>query len=174
MEIVGIGLLVLQRVYKFLLLYRDTSYKGKKHDNGGNMKILDLLNSAPIVQQLMDRKMPAKLAYGLAKNFRMITQDLEDYDKARIKILQDNWVLNPETKKFDIPDEDQEKWRLLHSELLEGESAYQPFIVDLALTESIEMTPGEFSALWFIFDGDDPGPATVVPAGKKSRPRAEK
>ena len=31
------------------------------------MKIVDLLNAQPVVQALTDRKMPAKLAYGLAK-----------------------------------------------------------------------------------------------------------
>lgn len=138
------------------------------------MKIVDLLNAQPVVQSLNDRKMPAKLAYGLAKNFRMITQDLEDYDKARLKLLQDNWELDQETNKYKIPDEDQEKWKALHNELLEAETDYQPFKLDLALTESIEMTPGEFAALWFIFDGDDASSAAAIPAGKKSRHRAEK
>ena len=66
------------------------------------MKIVDLLNAQPVIQSLTDRKMPAKLAYGLAKNSRMITQDLEDYDKARLKLLQDNWELDPETNKYKI------------------------------------------------------------------------
>jgi len=116
------------------------------------MKILDLLNAQPVIQQLQNSKMPAKLAYGLAKNFRMIGQELEDYDKARLKILQDNWTLNEETTKFDIPDEDQKKWQDLHKELLDTEIDYKPYKLDLALTESIEMTPAEFSALWFVFD----------------------
>jgi hypothetical protein len=137
------------------------------------MKIVDLLNAQPVVQALTDRKMPAKLAYGLAKNFRMISQDLEDYDKARLKLLQDNWELDPETNKYKIPDEDQEKWRALHTELLEADTDYQPFKLDLALTETIEMTPGEFAALWFIFAGDDASPAATIPAGKKSRNKAE-
>src|SRR5512136_1109055 len=116
---------------------------------------VDLLNAQPVVKDLTDRKMPAKLAYGLAKNFRMITQDLEDYDKARLKLLEDNWELDPETNKFKIPDEDQKKWQDLHAELLQAEAGYQPYKIDLALTESIEMTPGELLALWFIFDNAD-------------------
>ncbi len=136
------------------------------------MKIIDLLNAQPALQSLIDRRMPGKLAYGLAKNFRMITQELEDYDKGRIKILQDNWVLNSKTNKYDIPDEDQEKWKNLHNELLQTETEYQPFKLDLALTESVEMTPGEFSALWFIFDGDGDGSAPTTL--KKVRPRTKK
>ena len=138
------------------------------------MKIVDLLNAQPVVQALTERKMPARLAYGLAKNFRIITQDLEDYDKARIKLLQDNWELDPETNKYMIPDEDQEKWKALHTELLEAETDYQPFKLDLALTESIEMTPREFASLWFIFDGDETNPAAAIPAGKKFRNKVEK
>jgi len=40
------------------------------------MKIVDLLNASPILNQLMDRKMPAKLAYALVKNARLINQEL--------------------------------------------------------------------------------------------------
>jgi hypothetical protein len=138
------------------------------------MKIIDLLDAQPVVKGLMDRKMPARLAYALAKNFRMISQDLEDYDKARLKLLQDNWTLDPETNKYKIPDEDQEKWRTLHKELLDSEAGYQPYKIDLALTESIEMTPGEFAALWFIFDGDDASPVAEIPDGRKFRHKAEK
>jgi hypothetical protein len=116
------------------------------------MKILDLLNAQPVIQELQNKIMPSKLAYGLAKNFRIIGQELEDYDKARLKILRDNWTINEETNKFDIPDEDQKKWQDLHKELLDTEIDYKPYKLDLALTESIEMTPVEFSALWFIFD----------------------
>src|SRR4030067_2389985 len=114
------------------------------------MKIVDLLNAQPVVQALTDRRMPAKLAYGLAKNFRMISQDLEDYDKARISILQAHWKLDPKTNQYRISDKDQEKWKALHTELIEAEAGYQPFKVDIALTESIEMTPGGLIALWFI------------------------
>lgn len=127
------------------------------------MKIIELLNAQPVIQGLMDRKMPAKLAYALAKNFRMIGQDLEDYDKARLKLLQDNWVLDPKTNRYDIPDDDQKKWQDLHNELLEAEPGYQPYKIELALTESVEMTPGEFNSLWFIFDGDGQDPAAAAP-----------
>ena len=126
------------------------------------MKIIDLLNAQPIIQQLVDRKMPAKLAYGLAKNFRLITQDLEDYDKARLSILQANWKEDKKTNKFNIPEKDQEKWEAMHKELIEAEAGYQPYIVNLALIEKIEMTPGELMTLWFIFDGDGLGPSAEV------------
>ncbi len=128
------------------------------------MKIVNLLNAAPVMQQLMDRKMPARLAYALAKNFRMITQELEDYDKARLSLLVAHWSLDQKTGKYDIPEEDQEKWRKMHEELIQGETEYRPYKIDFALTESIEMTPGEFAALWFIFTGDDLGPADTIPA----------
>lgn len=115
------------------------------------MKILDLLNAQPALQSLMDRKMPSKLAYGFGKNIRLINQELEDYNKARLKMLEDNWPFNQETNKYDIPDEEQEKWKKMHGELVDAECDYQPYKIDLTLTETVEMTPGEFSALWFIF-----------------------
>ncbi len=116
------------------------------------MKIVNLLNAAPVMQQLMDRKMPAPLAYALAKNFRMISQELEDYDKARLSLLAAHWSLDQKTGKYDIPEEDQEKWRKMHEELIQGETGYQPYKVDFTLCENIELTPGEILTVSFIFD----------------------
>jgi hypothetical protein len=131
------------------------------------MRIVELLNAQPVLQQLIDRRMPGKLAYGLAKNIRMISQDLDDYDQARLKILGDNWTLDPKTNNYDIPEDDQKKWENLHNELIMAESNYQPFKIDIALIESIELTPGELITLWFIFDGSD-----LAPAGDPNNPAA--
>jgi hypothetical protein len=98
--------------------------------------------------------MPAKLAYGIAKNFRLIGPELDDYDKARIKLLSDNWKLNKENNNFDIPDEDQSKWKSMHDDLLEMESGFKPYKIDLTFTEQVEWAPVELLSLWFIFEGE--------------------
>jgi len=118
------------------------------------MKLIDLLNAQPLLENLVGRKMPARLAYAIAKNFRLIACELEDYEKARVKLLSDNWKLNEKTNKFDIPDEDQVKWKKMHDELLQTESGYQPYKIDLSYAEQIEWTPAELLSLWFIFEGD--------------------
>lgn len=125
------------------------------------IKLIDLLTAKPILEKLMERKLPAKLAYALAKNFRLIAREIEDYDKARIKLLSDNWKLNAQTDKFDIPDEDQSKWKEIHTELLQTESEYQPYKIDLGYAEQVEWTPAELLSLWFIFEGD--GSADLAP-----------
>jgi len=118
------------------------------------MKVIDLLTAQPVLQNLVGRKMPARLAYAIAKNFRLIAHELEDYDKTRIKLLSDNWKLDERTTNFDIPDKDQAKWKSMHDELLQTESGYQPYKIDLAFAEQVEWTPAELLSLWFIFDGD--------------------
>jgi hypothetical protein len=75
------------------------------------MKIKDLLNAQPAMQQLINRKMPARLAYALAKNTRLINQELEVYDQARLRLLAENWTLDPKTNQYDIPEQDQDKWK---------------------------------------------------------------
>ncbi len=126
------------------------------------MKIVELLNAAPVLKQLTDRKMPAKLAYGLAKNIRLINQELEDYDKARLSLLGAHWTLDQKTGKYDIPDDDQEKWKKMYDELIQGETGYQPYKVDFSLCENIEMTPWEILTLSFIFDNLDLDPPGLV------------
>lgn len=129
------------------------------------MKIIDLLNAQPIMQSLLERKMPARLAYGIAKNFRMIAVELEDYDKTRLKLLSDNWKINEGTGKYDIPDDEKEKWSKLHDDLIQTECTYQPYKIDLALTEQMEWSPAELLVLWFIFQGD--GSSDLAPPNGK-------
>ncbi len=119
------------------------------------MKVVELLNAAPILQRLADQKMPAKLAYALAKNFRMVNQEIEDYDQARISILKANWKIDPGTNQYKVPEDDQPKWKELHNELLLAEANFQPYLIEFSLAESIELTPGEVMALWFLFEAKE-------------------
>ncbi len=128
------------------------------------MKILDLLNAQPVIQEVMNRQMPYKLSYALAKNFRLISADLEDYNKTRLKMLSEHWVLDPKTNKYNIPDEDQSKWSKMHEELVNTESGYIPYKIDLALTQNLNWSPGELLTLWFIFEGE--GASDLAPNQK--------
>ena len=129
------------------------------------MKIIDLINSQPVMQSLIERKMTAKLAYAIAKNFRLITSELEDYDKTRLKLLSDHWELNEKTNSYDVPDEDKEKWKKMHDDLLQTECGYQPYKIDLVLTEQMDWSPAELLSLWFIFQGD--GSSDLAPVSSK-------
>lgn len=129
------------------------------------MKIVDLLNAQPVMQSLLERKMPAKLAYAIAKNFRLISTELDDYNKTRLKLLSDNWQLDSGTDKYDIPDEELSKWKEMHDALLQTECGYQPYKIDLALTEQMDWSPAELLVLWFIFQGD--GSSDLAPPNGK-------
>jgi len=128
------------------------------------MKIIDLLNSQPILQDLVNQRMPAKIAYCVAKNFRLISVELEDYNKTRLKLLSENWTLDPVTNKYDIPDNEQEKWKTIHNELLDSECDYKPFKIDISLIEKLDWSPVELLSLWFIFEGD--GASDLAPLSR--------
>ena len=130
------------------------------------MQIKDLLISQQVIQQFLNRKMPAKearkwskLTYALVKNQRLIEHELETVDKARVKLLAANWTKNEKTNKYDIPDKDQEKWEAMYEELLSGEADFTPYQVPFALIENIEITPGELYAISFIFTDLETDPA---------------
>lgn len=120
------------------------------------VKLLDIVNASQVLPGIASRKMSSKVAYAIGKNIRLISQEYQDYDKARIKILNDHWPYSDKDGKYNIPDEDQKKWHDLHNELLETETDFEPYKIDLSFVEDVEMTPGEFAALWFIFN--DPTP----------------
>ena len=116
------------------------------------MKIIDLLRAQQSIETIMTRKMPGKLAYAFSKNFRLINLELEYYNEARIKLLSDNWPFDGKTQSYSIPEEDKEKWKQIHDELLNSESSYKPYTLDANLVNDIELTPGELFDLWFLFE----------------------
>lgn len=115
------------------------------------VKLLDIVSAYQVLPGIASRKMPTKVSYAIGKNIRLVSQEHQDYDKARIKILEDNWKYNDELGKYDIPDAEQKKWHDLHNELLETEIDFEPYLIEFAQIEDVEITPGEFAALWFIF-----------------------
>lgn len=116
------------------------------------MKITELLESFPTMQQLIGRKLPGKLSYALAKNIKMINSEIEIFDQTRLKLLSENWPLNKDTNKYDVPPEDQEKWQAMYKELAEQEVKIDPYMVDKSIIDGIEgISPAEVMAiLWMI------------------------
>ena len=130
------------------------------------MQIKDLLLAQQVIQQLLNRRMPAKearkwskLTYALVKNQRLIEQELETVDKARVKLLSANWTKDEKTNHYDIPDEDLPKWNAMYEELLSGEADFTPYQVPFALIENIEITPGEMFGISFLFTDAETDPA---------------
>lgn len=101
-------------------------------------------------RELMARKMPAKVAYALAKNIRKIDTELELYSSTRTKLLGDNWKKTEDGTKYDIPPEDEAKWQEMHKELLETEVTLDLHTIDFPQIENLEFTPAEMLALDFM------------------------
>lgn len=118
------------------------------------MKILDLVNAQPALMRLSERKMPAKLAFGIAKNLRLVKQELDDFDATRTNMLSQNWKPNPETGRYDIPPEDTLKWNGMYKELLETEVDFKPYILPASLLAQIDISPDEVLAIQWMLEGE--------------------
>ena len=115
------------------------------------MVIADLLEIRPVLQQLVNQKMPAKLAYALAKNIKQVNAELETFEQTRIKLLADNWPLNEKTQQYDVPEEEKAKWNKMYDELIKAEVKLDPYLVEPDGFDGVELTPGEMMAIsWMI------------------------
>lgn len=115
------------------------------------MKILDLLEAQPVMQRLVSQKMPAKLAYAIAKNIKLVNDELEIFDSTRVKLLAENWEIDENTQQYKIPDEDKPKWKKMYDELISEEVKLDIYMIDASMLEGLEMTPGEVLAIgWML------------------------
>jgi hypothetical protein len=97
--------------------------------------------------------MPAKVAYALAKNIKVVDDELKIFDETRIKLLGENWTLNSETGKYDIPLEEQEKWDSMYIDLVNSEIDVKIYQIDLTSMDGVELTPVEVLTIsWMIKD----------------------
>lgn len=115
------------------------------------MRIIELLESQPTMQRLVTQRMPAKVAYALAKNIKQMNEELKTFDETRVKLLEENWETDPKTSQFKIPPEDQERWNTMYNDLIESEVKIDPYMIKLSLLDSVELTPGEMLAIsWMV------------------------
>jgi hypothetical protein len=115
------------------------------------MRLKNLIEAQPALMRLSSERMPAKLAYAISKNLRLVDQELKDYDKARMALLAD-YPLNKETNRYDIPSEKLEEFNKVHAELIDMEiSDFKPHKIAIETFGNVEVTPGELVVLdWMI------------------------
>lgn len=119
------------------------------------MKIIELLESQSTMQRLVTQKMPAKVAYALARNIKQMNEELKTFDETRVKLLEENWKMDPETSQYKVPPEDQKRWQDMYANLIESEVKIDPYMIKLSLLDSVELTPGEMLAIsWMVTDSD--------------------
>lgn len=116
------------------------------------MLIKDLLIAQPVLQRLNNEKMPAKLAYAMAKNFRLVNQELEDFEKARTKMLEDNFEKSEDGSRFVIPPEREAEAQKMFDELINTEVDLKVYEIPSEwMTDQLMLTPGEAMAIeWLI------------------------
>lgn len=131
--------------------------------------LIDVLNSKPVLEGLLDQKMSGKLAYALTKNIRRIDPELDAIDRARDKILASRWPLNFETQTYEVPDEDKETWRQLYTELLEQPSDVKPYLMPTEWFEDVKISPRELMLIdWLLIPepmpADEPAEESETPS----------
>lgn len=114
------------------------------------VKIREMLGYQATWRELMARKMPAKVAYALAKNVKKIEAELSLYNETRLKLLAENWPKSEDGAKFEIPPEDEEKWAQMLAELVDVEVDLDAHMVDFGAFESVDLSPNEVLALEFM------------------------
>ena len=114
------------------------------------MKIREMLKNQIVWQGLMSRKMPAKVAYAIAKNMQKVDPEIKLYNETRLKLLGENWKMDEDGEKFVIPPADEAKWQAMLDELLDVDVDLAPHMLDFSQLEPVELTPQEILALDFM------------------------
>lgn len=112
------------------------------------MKLSKLINASSIIQPLISMNFPAKVAYRIAKNARLLEQELTHYNEIRIKLLN-TYGIPPEggNGEYSFEEGKRVEFETAYAELIETEVDI-PFL--LSSGEELgntELQPWVFSAL---------------------------
>lgn len=140
------------------------------------MKLVDMINSAHILDSVAHQKMPAKVAYAIGKNLTRMEPDLKGYEMAKNALLDKYGHANKGIGQYEffrrdetgeilkdaegnsiVDIEAQDALNKEHKELIEMEVELIPYKIPLAYLEDpnhpISFTPAEMIALdWLIED----------------------
>ncbi len=93
-------------------------------------------------------RMPAKLAYAIEKNLRMMEPDLKAHEAARLKILE-NAGVKPGEK---LPDDKQEEANAEYQKLIDTEVEFMPYKIRLELFGGLELTADQMGNLFWMVE----------------------
>lgn len=120
-----------------------------------------IVNDANFLGALVQKQLPVKVSYVIAKNVSKIEKELEIYSKERQKLLDKYSVkgekgenLIDENNQFQIADEHLESWNKDLNELLdiEVEIDIHKFNINDLLNFNCEMTPGELMLIDYMIE----------------------
>jgi hypothetical protein len=122
------------------------------------MKISDILNAQPVIADLAQQKLSARLAYAVQKNLRLIEQELKDYEKARLEALtRSGGTPNQETGVYDFTPEQRAAFDAEFRELLETEVLFAPHLISMELLDrdGVKLTPVEMMQIeWLVKESE--------------------
>lgn len=117
------------------------------------MKIGEIVASADALRRVAKEKLPWRVAYVIAINLRRVSDELQAFDAARIKMLEKYGTLNAEKGIYDVPDERKKAFDKDYQDLLDMGSEFVPRLVKLAdLPEDARIDPADIAALLWMFE----------------------
>lgn len=106
--------------------------------------------------QNSDQKFPIKINFYLQKNINTLTAAAREIEQARIAIIQEYGIINPEDNTYKIPAENVEKAQSELSDLLNLEQDIPLHLFSINDFENVEpLTYQQMSALMFMIVDDE-------------------
>lgn len=93
-------------------------------------------------------RMPAKLAYAIEKNERLMEPELQAHEAGRLKILE-NVGVKPGEK---IPEDKEKEANEEYQKLIEMAADFQPYKVTIDIFGNMELDSEQMKALWWMID----------------------
>jgi hypothetical protein len=117
------------------------------------MKLLNFIESKPALQKLSETPIKSgKLSYKIAKNLRLVNQELVDYDKTRESLLNQYGTLSEDKSRYEFEPESGKKFTDEMGKLIDVEVDIPTLKLSEDEVESIEgLTPATWVSLgWMI------------------------
>ena len=96
------------------------------------LKLAEIVESVDGIKELSALKLPAKTAYQIARNMKLINAELDEFNKARSSLITDKYgVRSEDGDSFQVPPKNVEKFTKEMTDLLNMEINLDIYPVEL-------------------------------------------
>ena len=115
------------------------------------VKLIDIYNSVPVMNKILETPMNASLAFQLTRLLKVLNDEMKSIEEQRIKLVEKYGTKNDGEEAVVVSDENKEKFMGEFSELLntDVELNWQPLSVNKV--ETLQLTVNDMARVQFLF-----------------------
>jgi vacuolar-type H+-ATPase subunit I/STV1 len=115
------------------------------------VKLIDIYNSVPVMNKILETPMSASLAFQLNKLLKVLNDEMKSIEEERVKLVEKYGSKDDNSDAVVVSDENKNKFMSEFSELLGTDVTISWEPLSISKVDGLQLTVNEMSRIQFLF-----------------------